>query len=44
MFPFVLYREEGGSIPEPFLQAGWVIRHSAVPYRLLLSELPPTVG
>ena len=36
--------DEGGSIPEPFLQGGWVIRHSAVPYRLLLSELAPTVG
>ena len=32
-----------GLIPKPFLQAGWVIRHSAVPYRLLLSDMAPTI-
>ena len=27
---------------KPFSQAGLVIRHSAVPYRLLLSDVDPT--
>ena len=42
MFPVRPLMDGDGLHLKPFSQAGLVIRHSAVPYRLLLSDVDPT--